>query len=558
MQSRSRSEADAGLTSRSLEVAALPKLVEGASPATWAAKLSDQAAKLVDRDRRKCVGQFFTPLPVAKFMALLVDVRPSVRILDPGCGTAVLTCALIERLAASKACRKIQVVGYDIDQHMVELAGLALEQAHRFCSSRDVALEFDIREDDFVTVARAGLAFHPDLEDSTNDLFDVIICNPPYIKLRNSDSRAAIAKNVGAGVSNTYALFMMLSAYLLKPSGQMVFITPRSFCSGHYFARFRREFFRIVQPAHIHVFDSRTETFASDDVLQESVILKTLKMPRNPAKRYLVSVSSSVGKRDLEKSRFRKVSLDRILDATSPIHPLRLPTSQRDDRLLDYVDSWPRRLGGSGLRVSTGPVVPFRAKHYLSSLSAYRSGKAVPLLWSHHIGPMQTTWPSKKAQKKPEAIAVCEGSRELLVPLRTCVLVRRFSPKEWPSRIVASVLSPSEFSSLTHIGLENHLNYIYRYDSSLSTEEGVGLSLLLNSPILDRYFRILNGNTQVSATELRSLPLPSLDNIKRLGNLWLKKNTRWEHASANAMLRQVLKVPIELLEMERALDNEQN
>ena len=517
-----------------------------------AARLSTWASDQVDRDHRKCIGQFFTPLPVAKFMALLVDIRPSIRILDPGCGTAVLTCALIERLAASKACRKIQVVGYDVDKRMVELARLALEQASKFCSSRNVALEFDIREDDFVTAARAELAFHPDLEDSTNALFDVIICNPPYIKLRNSDSRAAIAKNVGAGVSNTYALFMMLSAYLLKPNGQMVFITPRSFCSGHYFARFRREFFRMVQPAHIHVFDSRTETFTSDNVLQESVILKTVKTPRDPAISYLASVSSSVGMRDLEKSRFRKISLDKILDTTSPIRPLRLPTSHGDERLLDYVDSWPRRLGSLGLRVSTGPVVPFRAKHHLSSLDACESGKAVPLLWSHHVGPMRITWPSKNTRMKPEAIAVCEGSRELLVPLATCILVRRFSPKEIPSRIVASVLSPDQFPSLTYIGLENHLNYIYRYGGEMSIEEASGLALLLNSPILDRYFRILNGNTQVSATELRSLPLPSPDNIKRLGSLWLKKDIRWERTVATELLQETLSPPKGILRMEES------
>ncbi|RLC61698.1 MAG: hypothetical protein DRI48_10465 [Chloroflexi bacterium] len=555
MDGNSSSQADTGLTSRSLEVATLPKPSEGVSPAMLAARLSTWASDQVDRDHRKCIGQFFTPLSVAKFMALLVDVHPEVRILDPGCGTAVLTCALIERLAASKVCRKIQVVGYDVDKRMVELARLALEETSKFCSSRNVALEFDIREDDFVNATGTRLAFQSGPEDITTEPFDVITCNPPYVKLRNGDPRAVIAKNVGAGVSNTYALFMMLSAYLLKPGGQMVFITPRSFCSGHYFARFRREFFRMVQPAHIHVFDSRTETFASDNVLQESVILKTVKTHRDPAVNYLASVSSSVGMRDLEKSRFRKISLDKILDTTSPIRPLRLPTSHGDERVLDYVDSWPRRLGSLGLRVSTGPVVPFRAKQHLSSLSAYSSGKAVPLLWSHHVGPMRITWPSKKTGRKPEAIAVCEGSRELLVPLATCVLVRRFSPKEWPSRIVASVLSPIQFPSLTHIGLENHLNYIYRIGVEMSTDEACGLALILNSPILNRYFRILNGNTQVSATELRSLPLPSLDTIKRLGKLWLKRSTEWNNTAANDLICEVIAPPKELIDIEETRGN---
>jgi adenine-specific DNA-methyltransferase len=65
--------------------------------------------------------------------------------------------------------------------------------------------------------------------------------------------------------------------------------------------------------------------------------------------------------------------------------------------------------------------------------------------------------------------------------------------------------------------LENHLNYIHRPHGSLSVEEVVGLAALLNSPILDTYFRIINGNTQVSATELRAIPLPSLDIIVKIG-----------------------------------------
>ncbi len=35
--------------------------------------------------------------------------------------------------------------------------------------------------------------------------------------------------------------------------------------------------------------------------------------------------------------------------------------------------------------------------------------------------------------------------------------------------------------------------------------------------VVDHYFRISSGNTQVSATELRNLPLPPLDKIRRIG-----------------------------------------
>jgi adenine-specific DNA-methyltransferase len=51
----------------------------------------------------------------------------------------------------------------------------------------------------------------------------------------------------------------------------------------------------------------------------------------------------------------------------------------------------------------------------------------------------------------------------------------------------------------------------------LTTDESRGLAALLNSSLIDRYFRIINGNTQINAVELRSLPLPELEVIQDIG-----------------------------------------
>ena len=51
-----------------------------------------------------------------------------------------------------------------------------------------------------------------------------------------------------------------------------------------------------------------------------------------------------------------------------------------------------------------------------------------------------------------------------------------------------------------------------------------GSPLCLNTTIIDQYFRALNGNTQVNATDIRSLPSPDYDKILAIGKLARKKH----------------------------------
>ena len=54
---------------------------------------------------------------------------------------------------------------------------------------------------------------------------------------------------------------------------------------------------------------------------------------------------------------------------------------------------------------------------------------------------------------------------------------------------------------------------------TLSEDEAWGLAGLYNSRLIDTWFRAVNGNTQVSATELRAMPLPARETIVALGRV---------------------------------------
>lgn len=52
----------------------------------------------------------------------------------------------------------------------------------------------------------------------------------------------------------------------------------------------------------------------------------------------------------------------------------------------------------------------------------------------------------------------------------------------------------------------------------------IGISSLLNSNIFDTYFRIFNGNINVSATELRVMPMPDIEIIQEIGRKIILNN----------------------------------
>jgi adenine-specific DNA-methyltransferase len=213
---------------------------------------------------------------------------------------------------------------------------------------------------------------------------------------------------------------------------------------------------------------------------------------------------------DIERSEIPRES---IIDDSSGDGVIRIPGDSDDRDVMELVESLPMRFMDTGLCISTGPVVMFRATDYL----VFDSGgkMSVPLLLPHNIKPFTTVWPVAK-NGKPTALSVCEESRRLLLPVKNYVILKRFTAKEEKRRLTAGCLL-REKSEFSEIAIENHLNYVYHADRELSDDETFGIAALFNSTMLDRYFRTISGNTQVNATEIRTMPFPDLKALRRIG-----------------------------------------
>ncbi len=493
----------------------------GESPAAYADRVGRWCVAHASEPRRKELGQYLTPVKVAAFMAGLCGPPDSrrLRVLDPGAGAGVLSCALCEAHASRHGLKHIEIEAYEVDPSLAQCLVGSLSHARQWLHARGIVLDFVVLVEDFVTAQAGSLHGVPELfgePRASSGQFDIAICNPPYFKLAKSDPRAQAAGKVVHGQPNIYALFMAVSASLLKPRGELVCITPRSYAAGPYFRRFRERFFATMRPEDVHIFESRQEAFSRDDVLQESVILHARHFTSQARERTppLVTVSSSFGVSDLSHPHKRLVPLSEVVVTSARDVILRIPVRESDDAIARTVGSWSRRLRDYGLEVSTGPVVPFRSAAFLCRHGRVPAAHA-PLLWMQNVGAMRVEWPCGRTGKS-QFIAVTPASLPLLVPDGNYVLVRRFSAKEQERRLTAAPVLAGTMGS-PWVGLENHLNYIHRPGGALTEEEAYGLAVLLNSRLLDAHFRTFNGNTQVSATELRAMPLPPLDTIAEMG-----------------------------------------
>lgn len=481
------------------------------TPSHYADQLGSTYTANQTSEHRKTHGLYLTPPPVAHFMAAMLVATPSkMRVLDPAAGAGILLCAVVQHLVTLKnRPKEIDLVACEIDKALCHHLDDVLSRLVSWAGKKGVKVSYSVRHEDFILKNAAALHSQP------KQTFDAVIANPPYFKIPKDDPRAIAASSVVHGQPNIYGLFMAVSAALLRPSGQFVFITPRSFASGPYFRQFRERFFSMMRPIHTHVFTSRRDAFSRDEVLQENVIFHGTRQDAwlRTAHQYKFTLSSSAGSSDLAHAVTWSGDIQDVLDTTKPGSVFRLPASPKDEAILKKVDYWTGSLRAYGLQISTGPVVPFRATEFLSDK---KNGATVPLLWMNHVHAMEIHWPN--GVRKPQHIIQKKPSEYLLLPNHNYVLVRRFSAKEQPRRLTAAPLFARTMQA-DMVGLENHLNYIHRPGGTLSEDEARGLAALYSSSLLDDYFRCINGNTQVSATELRAMPLPPLQDIIALGKL---------------------------------------
>ena len=455
-------------------------------------KRTQEFVMSVARDDRKRYGQFFTSAETARFMAGLYDIdlsKPEISILDAGAGTGILSAAVVERLVALGYSGRIILTCYETDLSVLPLLKSNLDFIRQIAN-----VSYNVFQDNYIT----SQPFDDELIFGGNPTYDCVIGNPPYMKLHKDRAEARHMASVCHGVPNLYFLFWAMGIHNLKKNGELVYIVPRSWTSGAYFRRFRQYLFDNAVLQHVHLFVSRDKVFKEENVLQETIVVKVRKDTRKPCQIDITSCSNCEFN-DLHKF---QVPYSTVVASNGYVF---LPTNEEEVRVLSRINSFTDTLLSLHIPMHTGLVVDFRSRELLKD---HETPDTCPLFYSSHLRDGKVVWPIGKAGEYLQV-----GNSGLLQPNANYVFVKRFTSKEEPRRLQCAVYLSSHYPDYEYISTQNKVNFI----RCSSVDMLFGIFALLNSTLYDRYYRILNGSTQVNSTEINAIPVPSKKIICSIG-----------------------------------------
>lgn len=467
-------------------------------------------------------GQFFTPASTAQFMAGLFSSTASreCRLLDAGAGIGSLSSAFLERCAAGALpLVRVDLCVFEMDVSLhYELSDSLAACAHR--TSDRVAMRYELFDGDFIEAAVNRIQFRQGVD------FTHAILNPPYKKISSDSRHRSLLRAVGIETVNLYSAFVALAIEMMADGGQIVAIIPRSFCNGPYYRPFRELLLQRCSIEQMHLFDSRNTAFKDDGVLQENVIIKLRRgMPQGDV---VVTTSTDDQFADIESCNY---AFDQIVSADDVERFIHIPTSEQSSMGATCAPLM-HSLEDIGVAVSTGPVVDFRMREHLHDTPTEGD---VPLLYPGHFSCGKIEWPKPKF-KKPNAIAHNAETAKWLFPNGHYCVVRRFSSKEERRRIVANVVDPKAFPDSDALGFENHLNVFHDKKTGLPPTLANGLTVFLNTTMVDETFRRFSGHTQVNATDLRMMKYPSRDTLMTLGKWAMRQSSLSQQAIDEQLL----------------------
>lgn len=484
---------------------------------------------IVSLELRKQLGQYSTPIEIVRYIIKSVEYVPSRNILqkkliDPACGSGAFLgeACRVYLNALKKAAIPISqwypmiisaINGIDIDPKAcffarLNLAMLLAPPILEFVSKNTIAKlkPLPIYCADtlhLLALRRKSIPlFYDRISVPLEDQFDFVVGNPPYYKIKNLEQniKDTFTESI-YGHPNAYALFIHAGIEMLRTRGRLGFITPRSMLSGLYFKKLREFIERKTAIKEIVNISDRKNIF--DGVLHGTMILSLKRGKQNDEKINISLVKTLEDIRDQHRAII--VDRNKVVQRLNGTTVWFVAESLAVYNILSKIikDSPPLSGQEINYRAKTGQIVWNRVKPLLST---QKEPDTLPLVWATDVGKFSFSF-NRMGTARPCFLTFNAKTKQLILK-GPSILVQRVTADEQPSRIVACI--PEEFCKKERDGyfVENHLNIIQPTTES-STIDLYFILGILNSEVVEFFFRAMNGNTQVSATELNLLPIPT-------------------------------------------------
>ena len=203
--------------------------------------------KLIPKDERRTLGQFYTPPQIVKLIVRLCVEKPDDTILDPACGSGGFLVEGYNKLLRLKGKtepddythQKLlhQIWGVDVNKFPAHLATINLATQNLDSKSDFVNVIvgdfFDIREPEQKILAPwSGITPDGKREIIEIPRFDVVVANPPYIRQENIADKKKVREHLQRiGIqrmtarSDIYCYFFTHSREFLRENGKIGFVT---------------------------------------------------------------------------------------------------------------------------------------------------------------------------------------------------------------------------------------------------------------------------------------------------------------------------------------------
>ncbi|MCT3351706.1 hypothetical protein EFP34_14545 [Lacticaseibacillus paracasei] len=433
----------------------------------------------------KKLGQYLTPAAYAKCiskeaMRAIANSSEVIHVLDPGTGNGQLIYYLLDSLNTQgrlKPSQKLDIVICDIDGG---------ELIHAVTRLHNWLVVHKMRER--VCISSFQLDFIKSFPiNGWTEKFDLIVMNPPYRRLSNSDESKLYLNNFNMASDNLYSEFLDVGRKYLKKKGFLISLTPRSFLNGVYFTKFRIRFFKEMAIRRIYLFSSR-KIFES--ALQEVTLMVACKDNHWEP----VSVVQLRSIEDPIKENETIISPKLIVDKNdfSFLLAKRRPQECKNEIQLGKIKD---------IEMHTGKVVQFRDLTEDAILIQKTGERDIPFILPEHLDERgKIDWP-KIYPKKGNYIRKDAIRESKLIYGQMFLVISRFSTVEQHRRIKAAIfLNPNPKEP---IAFDNKLNVIEFHNKSFFYAKKLLNQLL--SKETDVFIRGLSGSTQININDLRKV-----------------------------------------------------